>query len=196
MAVRLKIRQGVKSALPTTGLTVGEPLYCTNTQELYIATAETTSAPAAIDIASYGAIGEVATDDLLVMYDTSSAATAVHLKKITFADFKTALNIPEASTDEKVACATGATAGYLGTNGTDGVLRCDAAGLKMVAGGSNAYVTLGLYFASEAQGDIPYRGASAYARLAAAAAAGAILQSGGPNANPSWITVIDGGTFA
>lgn len=195
MAVTLKIRQGVKAALPTSGLTVGEPLYCTNTQELYVATAETTSAPAAIDISSYGAIGAVATGDLLVMYDVSTDATAVHLKKITFEDFKTALNIPAASTDEKVACASGATAAYLGTNGTDGVLRADAAGLKMVAGGSNAYVTLGLSFADEAQGDIIYRGASAYARLAAGTA-GSILQSGGAAANPSWITVIDGGTFA
>jgi hypothetical protein len=194
MAIQLKLKSGVKANLPSSGLLAGEPLYSTNTQELYIATSTTEYAPAAIDISSYGAIGAVATDDLLVMYDVSTAATAVHLKQITFADFKTALNIPSESTDEKVACASGATAGYLGTNGTDGVLRCDAAGLKMVAGGSNAFVTLGLYFASEAQGDIIYRGASAYARLGAGTAGG-ILQTGGAGANPSWITVIDGGTF-
>ena len=196
MAVTLKLRQGTKAqAGSLTGLTVGEPLYCTDTQELLIAIGETTHAPAAIDVAAYGALGAVATGDLLYMYDVSAAADAVKAKKITFDDFKTALNIPAGSSDELVAAASGATAGYLGTNGTDGILRVDAAGLKMVAGGSNAYVTLGLSFASEAQGDIIYRGASAYARLAAGAAGG-LLQTNGAASNPSWVTTIDGGAFA
>lgn len=194
MAVTLLLKRGVKANLPTTGLTAGEPLYATNTNEIYAGADATTYVPLQLDINAMGAIGAVATDDLLYMYDTSAGATAVKGKKITFADFKTALNIPAASTDEKVATASGATAGYLGTNGTDGILRCDAAGLKMVAGGSNAFVTLGISFPSEAQGDIIYRGASAYARLAASTA-GALLQSGGAGANPSYTTVIDGGTF-
>jgi len=164
MSVTLKIRQGLKAALPTTGMSVGEPLFCTDTEELYLATGATTKAPVKTDLEPLSAIGVVATDDLLLMSDTSVAAGSPRQKKITFGDFKTALNIPAASSDEKVAAASGATAGYLGTNGTDGILRTDAAGLKMVAGGANAYVTLGLSFASEAQGDIIYRGASAYIR--------------------------------
>ncbi len=195
MAVTLKLRQGFKAAIPTTGMTVGEPLYSTDTQELYIATGATTKAPAAIDVSAYGAIGAVATDDLIYMYDVSVAADGIKAKKITFDDFKTALNIPTSSTDEKVAAISGATAGYLGTDGTDGILRADAAGLKMVAGGSNAFVTLGLSFESEAQGDIIYRGASAWARLGVGTA-GTLLQAGGAGTNPTWVSVIDGGTFA
>lgn len=194
MAVRIKLRQGLKAALPTTGMEVGEPLFCTDTQELFIANAATTKIPVTTDIAAMGAIGTVADDDLLQMSDTSVAAGSPRIKKIAFSDFKTALNIPAGSSDEKVSAASGATAGYLGTNGADGVLRTDAAGLKMVAGAANAYVTLGLSFAGEAQGDIIYRGASAYARLGVGAA-GTLLQAGGAGTNPTWINTIDGGTF-
>lgn len=194
MAVRLKLRQGTKAALPTTDMLIGEPLFCTDSQELYIATGETTKVPVKTDLEPLTAIGAVADDDLLLMSDTSVAAGSPRQKKIAFSDFKTALNIPSGSSDEKVATATGATAGYLGTDGTDGVLRADPAGLKMVAGGSNAYVTMGLSFVSEAQGDIIYRGASAWARLAVGAA-GTLLQAGGAGTNPTWINTIDGGTF-
>jgi hypothetical protein len=193
MAVTIKLRQGVKANLPTTGMTLGEPLFATNTNELYVATGETTKAPIQVDLPALTAMGTVATDDVMYMYDVSEAATSVRGRKITFDSFKTALNSPPESTDEKVATASGATAGYLGTNGTDGVLRSDD-GIGMTAGASNAFVTLSLKFASEAQGDMTYRGASAWNRLAAGAA-GAILQSGGAAANPSWVTTIDGGTF-
>jgi hypothetical protein len=193
MAVKLKLRQGLKAALPTTGMSVGEPLFCTDTQELYIATAETTKVPVKTDLEPLDAIGTVANDDLLLMSDTSVAAGSPRQKKIAFSDFKTALNIPTASTDEKVATASGATAGYLGTNGSDGVLRAGT-GLSMTAGGANAYTTMALYFASQAQGDIIYRGASDWARLAVGAA-GTLLQAGGAGTNPTWISTIDGGTF-
>lgn len=193
MAVKIKLRQGLKAALPTTGMEVGEPLYCTDTQELYIATAATTKVPVKTDLEPLDAIGTVATDDLILISDTSVAAGSPRQKKITFNDFKTALNIPASDADEKVACASGATAGYLGTSGSDGVLRAGN-GISMTAGGANAYTTLALYFASEAQGDIIYRGASAYARLAAGTAGG-LLQTGGAGQNPTWITTIDGGTF-
>lgn len=194
MSVTIKVRQGLKAALPTTGMTAGEPLFCTDSEELYVATGATTKVPVKTDLEPLDAIGTVASDDLLLMSDTSVSAGSPRQKKITFDNFKTALNIPSASTDEKVATASGATAGYLGTDGTDGILRADSAGLKMVAGASNAYVTLGLSFASEAQGDIIYRGASAYARLAAGTAGG-FLQTGGAGQNPTWVTTVDGGTF-
>ena len=193
MAVTIKLRQGLKAVLPDSGMTVGEPLWATNTQELFIATAADASVPAAIDIAAFGAIGSVASDDLVYMYDVSAGATSPKAKKITFDDFKTALNIPAASTDERVATATGATAGYLGTDGTDGVLRAGN-GVSMTAGGANVFVTMALFFDSEAQGDIIYRGTSGYARLAAGTA-GRILETQGAGANPRWINTIDGGTF-
>jgi hypothetical protein len=194
MAVTLKLRQGVKASLPTTGMSIGEPLFCTDTEELYIATSPTAKIPVKTDLTPLTAIGAVADDDLLMISDTSVAAGTPRQKKIAFSDFKTALNIPVGSSDEKVGCATGATAGYLGTNGADGILRVDAAGLKMVPGGANAFTTLGLSFVGEAQGDIMYRGAAAYARLAVGAA-GTLLQSGGAGANPTWVAGIDGGTF-
>lgn len=194
MAVTLKLRQGLKAALPTTGMVVGEPLFCTDTEELYLATGTTTKVPVKTDLAPLDAIGTVANDDLLLISDTSVAAGSPRQKKIAFSDFKTALNIPASSTDEKVATASGATAGYLGTNGTDGILRADAAGLKMTAGAANAYVTLGLSMTDEAQGDIWYRGASAYARLAAGTIGG-LLQTGGAGQNPTWVNTVDGGTF-
>lgn len=193
MAVTLKLRQGTKANLPTTGMTVGEPLWCTNTLELYVADAATTKVPINIDLAALGALGAVATDDLLYMYDTSAGATDPKGKKITFDDFKTALNIPPGSTDEKVACASGATAGYLGTDGTDGVLRAGT-GLSMTAASQNTHTTMALFFASEAQGDIIYRGNTDWARLATGTA-GTVLQAGGAGSNPSWISTIDGGTF-
>ena len=194
MAVTLQLRTGLKAVLPSSGMVVGEPLFATNTKELYIADSETTSVPAAVDIAAFGAIGTVADGDLLYMYDVSQEATDPKARKITFDDFKTALNIPPGSTDEKVATASGATAGYLGTNGTDGVLRAGN-GLSMTAGAENAFVTMALFIADQAQGDIIYRGASAYARLGAGTAGG-ILSTQGAAANPHWINTIDGGTFA
>jgi len=175
-------------------MNVGELLYCTDTNELYVGTGSTTKAPIMIDATALEAIGAVADDDIIYMEDTSAAAGAIKGKKITFADFKTALNIPAGATDEKVACATGATAGYLGTNGSDGLLRAGN-GVSMTAGGSNAYTTMALYIADQAQGDIIYRGASAWARLATGTA-GQILIAGGSGANPSWTSTVDGGAFA
>lgn len=194
MAVQLNFKKGLKAVLPSSGLVVGEPLYSTDTKELNIADSTTTSVPVGIDIAAHGAIGVVASDDLVLMHDVSVAAGSPKNKKITFDDFKTALNIPTSSSDEKVSTTSGATAGYLGTDGTDGILRVDSAGLKIVAGGSNAFVTLGLNMPSEAQGDIWYRGAAGYARLGAGTAGG-ILETQGTGANPRWINSIDGGTF-
>jgi len=194
MAVTIKLRQGLKAVLPDSGMVVGEPLFATNTKELYIADSTTTSVPAAVDIAAFSDLGVVADGDLLYVYDVSQEATDPKARKITFEDFKTALNIPAGSTDEKVATASGATAGYLGTNGTDGVLRAGN-GLSMTAGAENAFVTMALFIADQAQGDIIYRGASAYARLGAGTAGG-ILSTQGAAANPHWINTIDGGTFA
>lgn len=191
MSVTLKLRQGLVAALPTTGLTVGEPLFATDSQEIYVAASPAATIAPSFNIATYSPLGAVDNLDLIAMHDVS--AGALKARKITFGDFKAALNIPATSTDEKVAAASGATAGYLGTNGNDGILRAGN-GLSMIAGGANAFVTLALAFAAQAQGDIIYRGASAWANLAVGVA-GSILQAGGVGTNPTWIKVIDGGTF-
>lgn len=195
MGTVITMRKGTRAQLDSlvTTLNDGELLYCTDTKELYVGTGTTTKAPISIDINALSALGVVADTDLILMSDASESAANVKTKKITFADFKTALNIPAGSSDEKVSTASGATSGYLGTNGSDGILRASD-GISMTAGGSNAYVTLKFELASQAQGDLIYRGASAWARLAAGTS-GALLQSGGAGANPSWTTTITGGTF-
>jgi hypothetical protein len=197
MALTLKLRQGTKAQLGTleAGMTLGEPLYVTDTLEVFVATGATTKRTIALDLNDFDALahGDVHADDLIYMYDVSVASTSPKARKITFDNFKTALNIPAGSTDEKVATASGQTAGYLGTNGTDGVLRVNTAGLAMAH--NTGVTTLALSFASQAQGDIIYRGATDWARLETGTA-GQILRAGGAGANPSWISLIDGGTFS
>ena len=63
-------------------------------------------------------------------------------KKITFDALKAALNIPAASTDEKVAVVSGGTSGYIwGTDGTNGVIRLNAS-MQWTKDAGNAFVTL------------------------------------------------------
>jgi hypothetical protein len=189
----IQLRRGVKSALPSTGMTIGEPLYCTDTQELYIATGATTKATAVTDLEDLSTLAsvDVVGGDLVYMYDVS--ATGVKAKAMTFDNFKTALNIPAGSTDELVATKSGQAAGYLFQNdsGNDGVLR---AGNGLGFTDSNSFVTLALNFASQSQGDIIYRGATEWNRLAAGTS-GMLLKTRGAGQNPEWTDIIDGGTF-
>jgi ribosome biogenesis protein Nip4 len=63
-------------------------------------------------------------------------------KKITFDSFKTALNIPIASSDEKVAVVAGGTAGFVwGTDGSDGIFRMNSS-MSWTKDAGNAFVTL------------------------------------------------------
>jgi hypothetical protein len=78
--------------------------------------------------------------DLIMIHDAS--ATGIREKKITIADFKAALNIPNGDTDEKVAIVSGGTAGYIwGTDGTNGVLRMNSS-LSWTKDAGNGFVTL------------------------------------------------------
>lgn len=194
MALTLKLRQGLKSALPNTGMTTGEPLYCTDTNELYVATGATTKKTAVTDLQDLAALGsgDVVAGDLIYMYDVS--ATGVKARAMTFDNFKTALNIPSGSTDELVATKSGQAAGFLYQNstGNDGVLRAGN-GIGLTDGGT--FVTMALNFASQAQGDIIFRGASDWNRLAAGTL-GRLLMTRGAAQNPEWTDLIDGGTFA
>tara|TARA_R110000868_G_scaffold107189_4_gene293239 strand:+ start:660 stop:1112 length:453 start_codon:yes stop_codon:yes gene_type:complete len=138
---RIQIKRGLKANIPTSGMLVGEQHYATDRSTINVATSETTSlgvVPAVDDLGAIGAIDGAS--DLLMIHDASG--TGVKEKKITIADFKTALNIPNGDTDEKVAVISGGTSGYLwGTDGTDGVLRMNSS-MAMTKDSGNGFVTL------------------------------------------------------
>ena len=138
---RLQLRRGLYTNLPTSGMLAGEPHVTTDRGTLHVATDATTKLPVvpAIDaLSTLAAIDGAA--DLLIMHDASSAGQKE--KKITFDAFKTALNIPAGSSDEKVAVVAGGTSGYIwGTDGTDGVIRMNSS-MSWTKDAGNAYVTL------------------------------------------------------
>lgn len=138
---RLQLKRGLKSALPTTGMLAGEPLVTTDRGTLHVATAATTKlpvVPAIDDLTAIGAINGAA--DLLIIHDAS--ATGQMERKVTVDDFKTALNIPAGSSDEKVSVISGGTSGYIwGTDGTNGVLRMNSS-LSWTKDAGNGFVTI------------------------------------------------------
>ena len=138
---RIQLKRGLKAALPTSSMLAGEPMVTTDRGTLHIATDATTKlpvVPAIDDLTTLASINGAA--DLLLVHDADGVGQKE--KKITFDAFKTALNIPEASTDEKVAVVAGGTSGFLwGTDGTDGVIRMNSS-LSWTKDPSNAFVTL------------------------------------------------------
>ena len=139
---RLQLKRGLKANLPSTGMLAGEPLVTTDRGTLHIATDATTKlpvVPALDDLVTLASIDGAA--DLLIVHD-SSETTGQKEKKITFDNFKAALNIPAGSTDEKVAIVAGGTAGYVwGTDGTNGVIRMNTS-MTWTKDASNGFVTL------------------------------------------------------
>lgn len=139
---RLQLKRGLKANLPSSGMLAGEPMVTTDRGTLHVATgaaAKLPVVPAIDDLATLGAVDGAA--DLLLVHDASEGA-AQKEKKITFDAFKTALNIPAGSSDEKVAIVAGGTSGYLwGTDGTNGVLRMNAS-MTMSKDAGNGFVTL------------------------------------------------------
>jgi len=123
MAQKIKLKRGLKASLPTEGMTAGEPLVTTDRGTMYLSTDATTKLPVVPPIEDLGTLSVVdGAADLLIVHDADEAAGQKE-KKITFGNFKAALNIPAASTDEMVALKSGGTSGYLfGENGTDGLL--------------------------------------------------------------------------
>ena len=138
---RIQLKRGLKAALPTTGMLAGEPLITTDRGTLHVATDATTRlpvVPAIDDLQNAGAVDGAA--DLLIIHDASQVGQKE--RKITFNDFKTALNIPAGSSDEKVAVVSGGTAGYIwGTNGADGVIRLNNS-LSWTKDAGNGFVTI------------------------------------------------------
>lgn len=138
---RIQNKRGLKANLPTSGMLAGELYSTTDRGSLHVAIDATTKlsiVPAIDDLAIMPAVDGTA--DLLIVHDAN--ATGQKEKKITFDAFKTALNIPTGSTDEKVAVISGGTSGYVwGTNGADGILRMNAS-LAWTKDASNNFVTL------------------------------------------------------
>lgn len=139
---RLQLKRGLKANLPSTGMLAGEPHVTTDRGTLHVATDATTKlpvVPAVDDLVTLASVDGAA--DLILIHDASEAAGQKE-KKITFNSFKTALNIPAASTDEKVAIVSGGTAGYIwGTDGTNGVIRLNSS-LSWTKDAGNAFVTI------------------------------------------------------
>lgn len=138
---RIQLRRGLKANLPSSSMLAGEPHITTDRGTLHVATDATTKipvVPALDDLVTLASIDGAS--DLLIIHDASESSGQKE-KKITFDSFKTALNIPSGSTDEKVAVVAGGTAGYIwGTDGTDGVIRLNNS-LSWTKDAGNAYVT-------------------------------------------------------
>ena len=138
---RIQLKRGLKANLPTSGMLAGEVMVTTDRGTAHVATDATTKlpiVPAIDDLTTLASVNGAA--DLILIHDADGVGQKE--KKITFDAFKTALNIPAASTDEKVSVVSGGTSGYIwGTDGTNGVLRLNAS-LQWTKDAGNAFVTL------------------------------------------------------
>ena len=138
---RIQLKRGLHANLPTSGLLVGEALVTTDRGNLSVATDATTKiniTPAIDQLNTLASIN--ASADLMILHDAD--ATGQKEKKVTVEAFKAALNIPAASTDEKVAVVSGGTAGYIwGTDGTDGVMKMGSS-MQWTKDVANGFVTL------------------------------------------------------
>ena len=138
---RIQLKRGLKANLPSSGMLAGEAHFTTDQRTMHDATDATTKlpiVPAIDDLQTLASIDGAA--DLLIIHDANG--TGQKEKKVTFDAFKTALNIPAGSSDEKVAVVSGGTSGYLwGTDGTNGIFRMNVS-MKMTKDASNGFVTL------------------------------------------------------
>ena len=138
---RIQLKRGLKANLPTSGMLAGEVMVTTDRGTAHVATDPTTKlpiVPAIDDLSTLASVNGAA--DLILIHDADGVGQKE--KKITFDAFKTALNIPATSTDEKVAVVSGGTSGYIwGTDGTNGVIRLNAS-MQWTKDAGNAFVTL------------------------------------------------------
>lgn len=134
-------KRGLKSALPSSSLLAGQLYLTSDRQTAHFPTDATTMVPIVPALDDLSTIGTITTaSDLLIIHDADGAG--VKEKKVTVAALKSALNIPEASTDEKVAVISGGTSGYIwGTDGTDGVIRMNTS-MAWTKDAGDGFVTL------------------------------------------------------
>ncbi len=138
---RIQLKRGLKANLPTSGMLAGEVMVTTDRGTAHVATDPTTKlpiVPAIDDLSTLASVNGAA--DLILIHDADGVGQKE--KKITFDAFKAALNIPAASTDEKVGVVSGGTSGYIwGTDGTDGVIRMNSY-MQWTKDAGNEFVTL------------------------------------------------------
>ena len=138
---RIQLKRGLKANLPTSGMLPGEVMVTTDRGTAHVAIDATTKlpiVPAIDDLTTLASVNGGA--DLILIHDADGVGQKE--KKITFDAFKTALNIPADSTDEKVSVVSGGTSGYIwGTDGTNGVIRLNAS-MQWTKDAGNAFVTL------------------------------------------------------
>ena len=138
---RIQLKRGLKANLPTSGMLAGEVMVTTDRGTAHVATDATTKlpvVPAIDDLSTLASVNGAA--DLILIHDADGVGQKE--KKITFDAFKTALNIPATSTDEKVSVVSGGTSGYIwGTDGTNGVVRMNSS-MSWTKDAGNAFVTL------------------------------------------------------
>ena len=138
---RIQLKRGLKANLPTSGMLAGEVMVTTDRGTAHVATDPTTKlpiVPAIDDLSTLASVNGAA--DLILIHDADGVGQKE--KKITFDAFKAALNIPAASTDEKVAVVSGGTSGYIwGTDGTNGVIRLNSS-MQWTKDAGNNFVTL------------------------------------------------------
>ena len=138
---RIQLKRGLKANLPTSGMLAGEVMVTTDRGTAHVATDPTTKlpvVPAIDDLTTLASVNGAA--DLILIHDADGVGQKE--KKITFDAFKTALNIPATSTDEKVSVVSGGTSGYIwGTDGTNGVIRLNSS-MQWTKDAGNAFVTL------------------------------------------------------
>ena len=138
---RIQLKRGLKANLPTSGMLAGEVMVTTDRGTAHVATDPTTKlpiVPAIDDLSTLASVNGAA--DLILIHDADGVGQKE--KKITFDAFKTAMNIPAASTDEKVSVVSGGTSGYIwGTDGTNGVIRMNSS-MSWTKDAGNAFVTL------------------------------------------------------
>lgn len=139
---RIQIKRGLKTNLPSSSMLAGEQHFTTDRGTIHVATDATTLVPVVPPIEDLVTLASVSgADDLIMIHDASESSAQME-KKMTFNAFKTALNIPESSADEKVAVVSGGTSGYIwGTDGTDGILRMNSS-LSWTKDGGNGFVTI------------------------------------------------------
>lgn len=138
---RIQLKRGLTANLPTSGMLAGEPLVTTDRGTLHVATDATTKLPVVPAIDALTTLASVSgAADLIMIHDADGVGQKE--KKMTFDAFKTALNIPVGSSDEKVSVVSGGTAGYVwGTDGTDGVIRMNTS-MSWTKDAGNGFVTL------------------------------------------------------
>lgn len=138
---RIQLKRGLFANLPTSAMLPGEPLVTTDRGTLHLATDPTTKLAVSVAVDALSALAAIATEDMLMIHDASETA-GQREKRVTFGDFKAALNIPAGSSDEMVAVVAGGTAGYIwGTDGTDGILQMGSS-MKMTKDPGNGFVTI------------------------------------------------------